>query len=343
MRYCVVAAVCGLTSWIITNTPAKHATSLILDHATQFFMYFVNVIIPYCIYIMFHHIFIEYLELPKWLYTQIHYSVDSIVVTLLYCTTLYVFFIWLHLTISTCTRKWINGKWWWWWWWWCVTIDPALIVEPWGKKFTSRMPFLSQNTVHMIFRVEVVCLNFIFVGDEVCCFDSGVACNTHVLSLVTKWLKKLPPSSLYHVRKSNALACRFNLCSSISIFGTQRAHNFQNSSSSDTISWRSDREIWGKCRESDVIVNRLFCLIFSSTACTKSSFTTDGRPLRVSSCTFSRASLNIHTHLHTIELLMACSPYTSQSWWWISAGFTIFAFKKRITDHISHAAGFSIS
>jgi len=53
---------------------------------------------------MFYHIFIEYLELPKWLYTRIHYSVDNIVVTLcilLYCTTLYVFLIWLHLTIST--------------------------------------------------------------------------------------------------------------------------------------------------------------------------------------------------------------------------------------------------
>jgi len=260
---------CGGSVWADImnhhNTPAKHATSLILDHATQFFMYYANVIIPYCIYIMFYHIFIEYLELPKWLYTQIHYSVDSIVVTLLYCTTLYVFFIWLHLTISTCTRKWINGKWWWWWWWWCVTIDPALIVEPWGKKFTSRMPFLSQNTVHMIFRVEVVCLNFVFVGDDMClhsmdcCFDSGVACDTCPM---TTQLKKLSPSSLYRVSKSNALACCFNLCSSISIFGIQRAHNFQNLSLSDIISWRSDREMWRKCRESDVMVNHLSSLIF---------------------------------------------------------------------------------
>jgi len=30
-----------------------------------FKLYFANVIIPYCIYIMFYHIFIEYLELPK--------------------------------------------------------------------------------------------------------------------------------------------------------------------------------------------------------------------------------------------------------------------------------------
>jgi len=52
-------------------------------------------------------------------------------------------------------------------------------------------------------------------------------------------------------------------------------------------------------------------------------------------------SLNCRTHLCTIELLMACSPYTSESWR-ISAGVLFFAFKKWITDRISHAAGFSI-
>jgi hypothetical protein len=84
---------------------------------------------------------------------------------------------------------------------------PALIVEPWGKKSTSRMPFLSQNNVHMIFRVEVVCLNFIFVGDEVClhsmncCFNSAVSCDT-TSSLVTTHIKKFSLSSQYCVRKS---------------------------------------------------------------------------------------------------------------------------------------------
>jgi len=92
------------------------------------------------------------------------------------------------------------------------------------------------------FRVEMVCLNFVFVGDEVClhsmdcCFSSGVVCDTHVSSPVTKRLKKLSPSSLHRVRRSNTLACHFNLCFSVSIFGTQRAHNFRNPSSSDTIS-----------------------------------------------------------------------------------------------------------
>ena len=55
----------------------------------------------YCIYIMIYHIFIRYLESPKWLYTRINYSVNSTAVTLLYCTTLYVLLTWLHLTIST--------------------------------------------------------------------------------------------------------------------------------------------------------------------------------------------------------------------------------------------------
>jgi len=142
---------------------------------------------------------------------------------------------------------------------------PALIVEPWGKKSTSRAPFLSQNIVHMTFRVQVVCLNFVFVGDEVrlhsmdCCFEWGASCDIHVSFPVTTWLKRFSPSSLYCVRKCNVVACCFNLCSSVCIFGTQCAHNFRNLTLPDTIWWRSDHEIWGQCRESDVMVNRL-CL-----------------------------------------------------------------------------------
>ena len=134
---------------------------------------------------------------------------------------------------------------------WSVFLQkPLLIVERWGKTFTSRTPFLPQIIVHITFQVEVVCLNFVFVGDEVClqcmdcCFDLGASCDTHVSSPVTTWLKKFLPSSLYRVRKSKVPACCLNLCSSVSIFGTQCAHNFWNSSSSDTISW-SDHEIWG--------------------------------------------------------------------------------------------------
>jgi len=96
-----------------------------------------------------------------------------------------------------------------------------------------------------------------------------------------------------------------------------------------------------RCRESDVMVNRLFSLIFSSNAHNKSSFTTGNQPLHRSSCTFLWPSLNSRTHLHTVELLMACYPYKSQSWR-ISASFMFFTIKKQITDHISHAAGFSI-
>jgi hypothetical protein len=88
------------------------------------------------------------------------------------------------------------------------------------------------------------------------------------------------------------------------------------------------------------MVNRRFSWIFSSTARSKSSL--GGQPLCGSSCTFSCPSLKCLTHLLTIELLMACSLYTSQSWRWISVGFMFLAFKKRITDRISHAAGFSI-
>jgi hypothetical protein len=106
---------------------------------------------------------------------------------------------------------------------------------------------------------------------------------------------------------------------------------------SDTISWRSDREICGKCRESDEMVNRLFSWIYSPTARTKSSLTTGGRPLR----TFPRPSIKCLTHLRAIETRPACSLYASQSWRWMSAGFMFLAFKKRTTDRISDAAGFS--
>ena len=141
--------------------------------------------------------------------------------------------------------------------------------------------------------------------------------------------------------QSNVLACCFNLCFSVKIFGTQFTHNFRNLTLPYTIWWRSDHEIWGKCRQSDVMENRTFFLIFSSNARTKYSFTTDNRPLHKSSYTFYCPSLNSHTHLHTIELLTACSPYKSQSWQ-ISAGFMFFTFKKKNIDRIPHAAVFSI-
>jgi hypothetical protein len=95
----------------------------------------------------------------------------------------------------------------------------------------------------------------------------------------------------------NERACRSILCSSISISGTQREHNFRKRCLSDTISWRSDCEICRKCRESDKMVNHLFSWIFSSIACTKPSSTTDSLPLCGSLCTFSRPSLKFLTHL----------------------------------------------
>ena len=181
---------------------------------------------------------------------------------------------------------------------------PALIVEHCGKKSTSRTPFLSQNILQMTFQVQVVCLNFVFVGDELrlqsmdCCFNSGTSCDTHVSFPVTTRFKKFSPSSLYCVRKSKVVACCSNLCSSASMFGTQFAHNFRNLTLPDTIWWRSEHEIWGKCRESDVMVNRLFSLILPSNARNVSSFTTDNRPLHKSSHTFVSFIKQSHRFLY---------------------------------------------
>jgi hypothetical protein len=147
----------------------------------------------------------------------------------------------------------------------------------------------------------MVCLDFFFIGYGVClhsmdcCFDSGVTCNTHVSSPWTMWLKKSSPCSLYRVRKVNALACRFILCSSVSIFGTQREHNFRKRIFSDNFVKKWLLNLWkmqGKRRngESSVLLNLLF-------HCTHKVFIKpDGRPLRgLSSCTFSRPSLKCLT------------------------------------------------
>jgi len=73
-----------------------------------------------------------------------------------------------------------------------------------------------------------------------------------------------------------------------------------------------------------------------------SAWPKDGRPLRVSSCTFSHPSLNSRAHFLTLPSLIELSPYTWMVWWWISLGSTFLAFKKGITDRISQSAAPSI-
>jgi hypothetical protein len=87
--------------------------------------------------------------------------------------------------------------------------------------------------------------------------------------------------------------------------------------------------------------NRLFSYIFSSTARTKSSLTTDGWQLRGLPCTFSRHSLKCLTHLLAIESLIARSPYLTKLTMNISR-FHVSCIQEKCTDRISYAAGFSI-
>jgi hypothetical protein len=154
------------------------------------------------------------------------------------------------------------------------------------------MPFLSQNIMHMIFPAEVVCLNFNCVGDEVClhsmdcCFDLGALCDIHVLFPTTIQLKPFSPSSLYCVRKFNILACWFNSCSSVSIFGTNFAHNFWNlnyqTQFREEVTMEFE-EMQGKWHndESSVLSNLRF-------NCMHQIFIHNSWPLHRSSCTFSR-------------------------------------------------------
>ena len=107
------------------------------------------------------------------------------------------------------------------------------MVSPRGKNSMSRTPFLSQKTVHMILHVDMVCLNFFFLSDAVClhsmdsCFDARNMWDTQLSSPVTIWSRNSLPCSLYRVRKLNALEARLVLCSSVSILGTHREHNFR--------------------------------------------------------------------------------------------------------------------
>jgi hypothetical protein len=95
--------------------------------------------------------------------------------------------------------------------------------------------------------------------------------------------------------------------------------------------WKTQGKWWNG--ESPVLLNLLF-------HCMHQIFINHRRSSG-SSCIFLHPSLKCLTHLLTTESLMACSPYTSQSWR-MSAGFLFLAFKKRITGRISHVVGFSI-
>jgi hypothetical protein len=119
--------------------------------------------------------------------------------------------------------------------------------------------------------------------------------------------------------RSKALVCRFILCSSVSNFGTQSEHNFRKRSTC-VYQTQFREEVTVKFVENAGKETKqwIVCSLESSTALIKSSLTTDGRPLRGSSCTFSRLSLESHpspyhwiTHgmfsIHLTELTMYVS------------------------------------
>ena len=225
----------------------------------------------------------------------------------------------------------------------CVAIDTCVNCADLSKRSTTRTPFLSQNIVHMIFRVEVVCLNFISVGNEVCLrsmdpfrFIRGfvrhpclIPCDytaQEVFAFLTVSCQKVqragPPFQFVFFHKH----LRHPACTQFPKLKFFR-HNFVKK-------WPWNlREMQGKwCNgELSVLSNLLFnrthqIFIHHRQSAAPNIFT---------------SSLKNRTHLRTTEIHMACSPYTSKSWR-ISAGFTFFAFKQRITDRISHVVGFSI-
>ena len=110
----------------------------------------------------------------------------------------------------------------------------------------------SQNTVHIIFCAEKVCLNFVLQSDPLwcqcidCCLVSSVMCVTHISSSVMIWSRNSSPSSWYCCRNVSADSMHFALCSGISCFGTYLVHNFLNNRCSVTILCKKMQEICGK-------------------------------------------------------------------------------------------------
>jgi hypothetical protein len=95
------------------------------------------------------------------------------------------------------------------------------------------------------------------------------------------------------------------LCCSISIFSIQREHSFQEQSLSDTISWRSDHGIFGKAGK--VMKWWIVCSLESSL------------PLYEPNLHWSNSPISVPLN-HSWR-----SPYTSQSWWSMSASFVFLS------------------
>lgn len=79
------------------------------------------------------------------------------------------------------------------------------------KKIISNTPRLFQNTVHIIFLAEIVCLNFSFLNgveylySKDFCFDSSISSDTHDSSPVIILFKNWSPLAVYLSRNVKAL------------------------------------------------------------------------------------------------------------------------------------------
>jgi hypothetical protein len=133
----------------------------------------------------------------------------------------------------------------------------------------SKTSRLSQNTVHIIFLAESVCLNLFAFRDALCrhcidgCLFCGVTWEIQVSSLVTTCLRNSSPSLCYRTKKFSAVPMRFVLWSSVSIFGTHLAHSLWHCKCSVTISCSKEREMCTQLRhgESSLFSNLLIHLV----------------------------------------------------------------------------------
>uniref|UniRef100_A0A1B6J4Q7 Uncharacterized protein n=1 Tax=Homalodisca liturata TaxID=320908 RepID=A0A1B6J4Q7_9HEMI len=110
------------------------------------------------------------------------------------------------------------------------------------------------------------------------------------------------------LQKSKSRSQFFHFWDSVSSQRTQQALSFQKFKCSDTILYKFVLLTFGKYISKSEIMNRRSSRTFSSTVLTKSSEITDGRPERVTSCTFSHPSLKARAHLCILLTLIMLGP-----------------------------------
>ena len=104
----------------------------------------------------------------------------------------------------------------------CHTMGPTLVFLCHRSLPSGIENSLSQNTLRITLRADIVTLNFVLHGGPLwrqnidCCLVSGVMCETRVSSPIMIQSRNSSPSLWYRCRNVNADSTCFDLCSGVS-------------------------------------------------------------------------------------------------------------------------------